>query len=359
MFLKNGIFPIVSQEQSLVNGYWDEAADVVDIEGPVVVFGDHTRTLKFVDFDFVVGADGVKILNPKDFLCAKYLYYFLLAHRPKELGYARHYRLLTDLEICFPCLSEQHRIVAILDEAFAGIETAIANTERNLSSARELFESYLDSVFSQPNETWNNILLSDVCSIASKLVDPRAPEHIDLPHVGAGNITPVTGELADVQTARAEALKSGKFTFDGSMVLYSKIRPYLTKVVRPEFEGLCSADIYPLAPKSEALTRDFFYYLLLSRDFTNYAIAGSARAGMPKVNRDYLFSYRTALPEIEEQKALVESFDAVALESKRLERLYKQKLNALGELKQSLLQRAFSGELTADEIEQEAEEAVA
>jgi type I restriction enzyme S subunit len=260
---------------------------------------------------------------------------------------------IKSFEIPLPPLEEQKRIVAILDEAFIGIDAAIANTQKNLANARELFESYLNAVFTQRGERWEEMALSDTCEITSKLIDPREEDFFDLPHIGAGNIVSMTGELIKVQTAREEGLKSGKFTCDEQMVLYSKIRPYLMKVARPSFSGLCSADIYPLTPKSDVLSRDFLYYLLLSKEFTDYAIAGSARAGMPKVNRDHLFQYRVALPDIVEQKILSEKLDSIESESQALASIYQQKLNALNELKQSLLQKAFSGELTtADETAQ-------
>lgn len=252
------------------------------------------------------------------------------------------------LQIPLPSLEEQKRIVAILDEAFAGIDAAIANTEKNLANARELFESYLDSVFTKQGEGWVEKKLSEVCGIVSSLIDPRMEDFIDLPHIGAGNIISKTGELIDIQTAREEGLKSGKFLFDEKMVLYSKIRPYLEKVARPDFHGLCSADMYPLMPKEGLLDRDFLYYLLLSRQFTDYAIAGSARAGMPKVNRSHLFQYTTAFPEIAIQEKLSEQLNAIEVESKRLDLIYQQKLTSLLELKQSLLQKAFSGVLTAE-----------
>lgn len=158
----------------------------------------------------------------------------------------------------------------------------------------------------------------------------------------------LTGELIEVKTAREEGLKSGKFLFDKTMVLYSKIRPYLMKACRPEFEGLCSADVYPLLPNAGQLNRDFLFHLLMSRNFTNYAISGSDRAGMPKVNRDHLFRYKTWLPSLSEQMKLAREIDDIATETQRLEAIYQQKLAALNELKQSILQKAFTGELTAD-----------
>ena len=254
---------------------------------------------------------------------------------------------LKEFEIPLPPLPEQKRIVAILDEAFAGIDAAAANTEKNLANARELFESYLNDVFTQKGDGWGEKALQEVCSIASKLVDPREPQFIDMPHLGAGNMVSMTGELVEIQTAREEGLKSGKFTFDENMVLYSKIRPYLMKVCRPAFAGLCSADVYPLLPDAEYLDRNYLFYMFLSRHFTDYAIAGSDRAGMPKVNRPHLFKYRAFFPEVSEQKRIAAKLDDVAQEIRQLETIYEQKLDSLAELKQSILQKAFAGELTA------------
>ena len=164
-------------------------------------------------------------------------------------------------------------------------------------------------------------------------------------HVGAGNIESKTGVFVDLKTAREEGLISGKFLFDESMVLYSKIRPYLMKVARPDFDGLCSADMYPLAPIPNVVTRDYLFHLLLSKHFTDYAIQGSARAGMPKVNREHLFEFRVWLPDVKKQKQLAANLDDLSEQTQRLARLYEQKLVALEALKKSLLHQAFNGEL--------------
>ena len=156
----------------------------------------------------------------------------------------------------------------------------------------------------------------------------------------------MTGELIGVQTAQQERLISGKFLFDSGMVLYSKIRPYLKKVCRPDFSGLCSADIYPLSPIAGKANRDFLYHLLLSKRFTTYAIAGSARAGMPKVNRDHLFQYKCKMPSAIEQDEIAAKFDRLLEYCGKLEEIYRQKLAALAELRQSILSKAFAGELS-------------
>ena len=250
-----------------------------------------------------------------------------------------------ELSVPVPPLAEQQRIVGLLDEAFEGLATAKANTEKNLQNARALFESHLQSVFTQRGPGWVEKRFDEVCAITSTLVDPRKKEFLDLTHVGAGNIESKTGVFVDLKTAREEGLISGKFLFDDSMVLYSKIRPYLMKVARPDFEGLCSADMYPLSPIQNVITRDYLFHLLLSKHFTDYAIQGSARAGMPKVNRDHVFEFRVFLPDVKKQKQLAANLDDLHEETQRLARLYEQKHAALEALKKSLLHQAFTGAL--------------
>ncbi len=295
---------------------------------------------------------GCKGLVPRDGLDSKYLYYYLASIVPllNDLGTGATFKELSGgklKEVPIPVAPppEQHRIVTILDEAFDGIATAKANAEKNLQNARALFESHLQSVFTERGEGWVEKRLGDVCAITSTLVDPRTEDFIDLTHVGAGNIESETGAFVELKTAREEGLISGKFLFDESMVLYSKIRPYLMKVARPDFNGLCSADMYPLTPKPNEITRDYLFHLLLSKRFTDYAVLGSARAGMPKVNREHLFEFRAWLPAVTKQAGISAQLDALHEETQRLETIYQQKLTALDDLKKSLLHQAFSGQL--------------
>ena len=252
---------------------------------------------------------------------------------------------LQTVAVNFPPLPEQQRIVTLLDEAFDGIATARAHAEKNLQNARAIFESHLQSVFTQRGDGWVEKRLADVCAITSTLVDPRKSDFLDLTHVGAGNIESKTGAFIELKTARQEGLISGKFLFDESMVLYSKIRPYLMKVARPDFSGLCSADMYPLAPTPGEADKDYLFHLLLSKHFTDYAIQGSARAGMPKVNREHLFEFRFYVPPVAEQREIAAKLDELYEETHRLESLYQRKIVALDELKKSLLAEAFSGAL--------------
>ncbi|MDO9140902.1 MAG: restriction endonuclease subunit S [Methylobacter sp.] len=290
---------------------------------------------------------------PNERLIPEFLFYCLLSKKDELIAQAAGNAQpnisqikIRNTEIPVPPLPEQQRIVAILDEAFAAIAKAKSNAEQNLKNAKELFESYLQNVFENKGEDWEEKTLEQVCEISSKLIDPRKSEFQKLVHIGAGNIESRTGNLIDLKTAEEENLISGKFLFDEKMILYSKIRPYLIKVVRCAFNGLCSADIYPLVPLKNEMIRDFLYYLLLTKNFTDYAILGSQRAGMPKVNREHLFAYRSLIPSLSEQQTIVQKLDALSTQTKQLEAIYQQKLTALDELKKSILNQAISGQLS-------------
>lgn len=243
-------------------------------------------------------------------------------------------------------VEEQRRIVAILDEAFQHLTHARANAEANLENAQELFETIKAETLAYDGSDRETVTLADVAEIASSLVDPRVTPYVDMPHLGAGNMLTGSDELVGIKTAREEKLISGKYLFDEATVLYSKIRPYLRKAARPDFAGLCSADVYPLTPKAGRLDKDFLFHTLLGRDFTEYAIGGSDRAGMPKVNRDHMFGYTFDLPPIAAQKQIARSIDQAHLACGTLTEMALQKISELDDLRQSLLHKAFAGELT-------------
>lgn len=289
------------------------------------------------------------IIKNQNYLYPYYLFYFVSTLKSKLLSVSGKTTIdfvsnskVCEIEIPVPPLAEQKRIVEILDQKFVQIDQLKQNAEKNLQNAKELFQAELTKAFS--NNTWEKKRLGDVCGITSKLVDPTQSEYLDLYHVGGANIVSETGKIIDLKTSKEESLSSSKFTFDNSMVLYNKIRPYLKKVARPNFSGLCSADMYPLSPKS-SIEKDFLYYVLISKSFTDYAISKSDRAGMPKVNRDALFSFSFPLPPLSEQQKIVAHLDALQEKVRQLEEIYTKQIANCDELKQSFLKKAFEGEL--------------
>lgn len=142
----SGIYPIISQEDTFISGYWNNNDDVTQHSSPVVIFGDHSRVLKYIDFEFVVGADGVKIIQPTDLLSAKFLYHFLKWYNVPSLGYARHFKLLKEINYPVPPMETQEHIVAELDQ----INDLIAKNRELLSQLDALAQSIFYDTFGDP-----------------------------------------------------------------------------------------------------------------------------------------------------------------------------------------------------------------
>lgn len=162
-YLKSGLYPIISQEEGLINGYWNNEKDVFKVYSPIIVFGDHTRILKYVDFDFVIGADGVKILQPINKINAKFLKYYIESCRIPSLGYSRHYKLLKKISVPIPPMIEQERIVAELDL----LSDVIAKKREQLKQLDTLAQSIFYDMFGDPitNEKgWETSTIDNVCS---------------------------------------------------------------------------------------------------------------------------------------------------------------------------------------------------
>ena len=147
-YLESGEFPIVSQEEGTINGYWNDEEDLIEVTRPVVIFGDHNQLIKYIDFSFVRGADGTKVLKVIPELDPKFFYYFLLANPVDAKGYARHFRFLKELDVPLPPLDEQIRIVALIDEAFAALKRAEQIIKEELGLVGDLRQSLLNRAFS-------------------------------------------------------------------------------------------------------------------------------------------------------------------------------------------------------------------
>jgi type I restriction enzyme S subunit len=140
-------------------------------------------------------------------------------------------------------------------------------------------------------------------------------------------------------------MKSGKYRFSPEHVVYSKIRPALRKVCTPDYEGLCSADMYALYPKRERITRAFLKYLLLAPAFSNYAVEKSDRNAMPKINQEALLAFNSRVPKIPEQKRIARLLDALRAKVDELQRLQREVETELAAFTPALLAKAFRGEL--------------
>ncbi|WP_397378699.1 restriction endonuclease subunit S [Pseudomonas sp.] len=246
---------------------------------------------------------------------------------------------ITGIQIPVPPLPEQRRIVAILDEAFDGIATAKANTEKNLQYARALLESHLQSVFTERGEGWSEKTLAVLCELISG-------QHIDAKDYntngrGVGYLTGPSdfGALNPVITKWSEHPK--RMARAGDILVTVKGSGVGKINLLDTNEVAISRQLMAI----RAITADVSYlYAFLSTKF-EYFQSLSTGAAIPGISREDVLNLMCPMPPPEEQPAIVELIHVMQKETQRLESIYQQKLTALDDLKKSLLHQAFSGNL--------------
>lgn len=187
-------------------------------------------------------------------------------------------------------------------------------------------------------EGWSSRKFSDVTEIANGQVDPKAEPYSEMLHLGPENIESGTGQIRACKTSKQLGLISGKYEFNGEAIVYSKIRPNLNKVCKPGFNGVCSADMYPIWAKN-GLDIDYLYHYMLSPGFYRKAVAMSMRTGMPKINRSDLNAIRMPLPPLTEQRKIariLSTWDKAIATTEQLLSNSKQQ-------KKSLMQQLLTG----------------
>ena len=217
---------------------------------------------------------------------------------------------LSKFVIPVPPLSEQSRIVAELDLLTGIIDKQNAQLKELNSLAQAIFYDMFGDPIENP-KGWEVKKLGDVCSVVNGLVNPNEEPFCNYPHIGGANIQSNTGVFVDVKLAKDEGLISGKYLFDESMILYSKIRPNLNKVALPSFKGICSADMYPLITNTDVANKYYIKFSITHKKFIEYAVSHSGRANIPKINRDALLAYDLPLPPLALQQSFAEKIQSI------------------------------------------------
>ena len=336
----------------------------------------------------VVFAQRIIVMQPnREMLDSTFLKYMLLSNLMQERIRAKgtgatvqgiKSQLLKKILISFPrSLLEQKRIVSIVDQAFEGIDRAIAHTKKNRTNARELFESYLNAIFIQKGDRLEN-LKSKFVPLSTLLSEqPRngwSPPAIFQTGEGTPVLTlsAVTGFDYDgsrVKLTSAPTKEEAHYWLkEGELLMTrSNTRELVGHVAiyngNPQRAICCDLIMKMTVDYTKADTRFVYYYLrsLAARKYLTGRATG-ASATMPKINKQVVQEAPIPSFSLAKQQDIVRKLDAIAVESQRLEAIYKQKLTTLTELKQSILQKAFTGELTADTANQttkNAEEAIA
>jgi type I restriction enzyme S subunit len=249
-------------------------------------------------------------------------------------------------------LPEQQRIVTILDECFAAIDKAKANAEQNLKNANELFRSSLQAVFENKGGGWKKILLKDACSVFAdgNWIESKDQSQDGIRLVQTGNIG--FGVFKDKED-KARFISEETFhrlrcteILAGDLLVSRLPDPVGKSCIIPEINSkmITGVDCTIIRPKDNLSSKFLCYYQMSNQYLKDVQslVSGSTRQ---RISRKNLGIIEIPLPSLDLQKRIVQKLDAFLAEIKKLEAIYQQKINDLEELKKSVLQKAFSGEL--------------
>ena len=192
-------------------------------------------------------------------------------------------------------------------------------------------------------DSWEKVCFDKIADIKSNLVDPK--NYPDVPHIAPDNIEKKSGKLLTYHTVLEDKIKSSKHKFFAGQILYSKIRPYLSKVVLINFDGLCSADMYPISVKNTVCARYLWHYMLSEEFLLQVDKNAGSRSVLPKINQKELSSTKINLPSLDEQKEIVRVLDSLLDKEQRTKEIAENILYDIDLMKKSILARAFRGEL--------------
>ena len=256
---------------------------------------------------------------------------------------------IAQVAIEFPSnVTEQHRIVTLLDEAFADIATAKANAEKNLQNARELFESHLQTLFAQRGEGWKDKTLEEISTTFGRGKSRHRPRNDpalyggQYPFVQTGDVRNAEHIITEFSQTYSEAgLAQSKLWPKGTICITIAANIAETGILG--FDACFPDSVIGVVPDPKEAEVGYVEYVLQSFKARLQALGqGSAQAN---INMGTFENERFPFPSVTEQRSIVTKLDALSEESQRLESIYRQKLTALDDLKKSLLHQAFSGQL--------------
>ena len=319
-FKESGLYPIISQEEAYISGYWDNPEDVFHIIKPVVIFGDHSRHLKYVDFDFVIGADGVKILSPVDDINTKYFYYYLKWLDIPSLGYSRHFKSLKEKTVkVFPIEDQQH-IVDELDLLTGIIDKKNAQFRDLDALAQSIFyEMFGDLMVS---EKWPRHIIKDLCIVnpSKKLIPSNLQANDTVSFLPMEDLEIKAGYAEPKQTRLLGEVQGSYTFFAEDDVLLAKVTPCFEngKVgIASNLQkgiGFGSSEFFVIRPV-KGILKETIYFLAQTRHFISEASKQlTGTSGLRRVPLSFIENLSITIPPMELQEAFAERIKVVEKE---------------------------------------------
>ena len=358
-YLPSGSFAVVDQGKELVGGYTERRELLYSGPLPAIIFGDHTRCVKFIDFPFVQGADGVKVLHAKDTITHKFFYYALINVDIPHLGYRRHFPLFDQFILPLPPLDEQERIVTRIESLFAKLDEAKEKAEAVLDSYETRKAAILHKAFTGEltakwreergieRDSWKRQTLNAVCSSifdGDHMPPPKAETGI--PFLVISNVN--TGSISFENTRFVpqtyfDSLSSTRKPKQND-VLYTLVGSYGIPVLVDTNKNFCFQRHMALL-KPHSIDSKFLWYFLQTKEAFLYAsqvATGTAQLTVPiKKLREMPILH----PSLNEQQEISRILDSLLEKEQQSKEAAETVLEQIDLMKKAILAKAFRGEL--------------
>ena len=359
-----GKYPVVDQGQDFISGYCDDKERLIDFDLPLIIFGDHTRCFKYVNFPFVLGADGTKVLAPnRNLFDPKFYYFALMALELPSRGYNRHFKFLKEQRLPLPPLPEQRKIAAVLST----VQIAIEQQEQIIQTTTELKKTLMQKLFTEGlkgekqkkteiglvPESWEVVRCEDVCDTISVGIVVKPSSYyvaVGIPAFRSQNVREDRIQSEPMvyisEKANNGPIKKSKLSA-GDVLIVRTGYPGTSCVVPPEFDGSNCIDLIFVRPQKAKLSGHY-----LSRFFNSNAAKVQVQAGkiglaQQHFNVGAVKNTQMPLPPIEEQDEIVAHLGLI--DSKY--DLATSKRNTLQDLFRTLLHELMIAQIRVDDLE--------
>jgi type I restriction enzyme, S subunit len=341
-FLSSGPLAVVDQGQSLVAGFTDNLSAAVHSPAPLIFFGDHTRALKFIDFPFAMGADGVKVLQVRDGFDPKFVFRYLQSRQIPSAGYSRHFKFLKEIEVPKPPLSEQRRIAMILDHT----DALRTKRRRVLAHLASLIPAVFNEMFG--TEACETATLDELCTVSGEYGanvpsvehDPALPRYVritDIDDRGSLNhdVESPGGAPSDWERYR---LQDGDLLFARSGATVGKTYRYRDSDGPAVFAGY----LIRYRPDPTRVLPDYLFAVTKTAKYAAWVAARQNVVAQPNINaKQYGRELPIPVHELARQQEFVGAVNAIGLQRAIVQRGLAADIELFG----SLQWRAFRGTL--------------